>query len=100
MPFELDWTTVAAVIVALAAIGGLLVQFFKRDKPWRKGQQDLKERASLLESRVENIATRVEELKGKIEDHDRRDEKDFERIEGKIEKLTDLMIKMLSGEKE
>jgi len=37
--------------------------------------------------------------KKKLEEHELRDEKDFERIEAKIEKLTDLMIKMLSDGK-
>lgn len=92
------WGTVAAVIVALAAVLGLLVQIFKREKPWTKGQTELKLRVTKLESSSDSISKRVDDLKDTVEDHDRRDGKDFERLETKIEKLTDLMIKMISDD--
>lgn len=92
------WGTVAAVTVALAAVMGLLVQIFKREKPWTKGQTELKLRVIKLESSSDSISKRVDDLKDTVEDHDRRDGKDFERLETKIEKLTDLMIKMISDD--
>ena len=92
------WGTGAAIIVALAAVAGLLVQIFKREKPWTKGQTELKLRVTKLESSSDSISKRVDDLKDTVEDHDRRDGKDFERLEIKIEKLTDLMIKMISDD--
>ncbi len=92
------WGTGAAIVVALAAIIGLFVQFFKREKPWFKGQTELKLRVTKLESESDSISKRVDDLKNTVEDHDRRDGKDFERLETKIEKLTDLMIKMISDD--
>lgn len=94
-----DWATIAAVTVALAAIIGLLVQFFKKDKPWRKTQIDHNLRLTSLELQTKAIEEKLDILKETIEDHDQRDTKDFERIEGKIEKLTDLMISMLQDGK-
>ncbi len=92
------WGTGAAIVVALAAVAGLLVQIFKREKPWTKGQTELKLRVTKLESSSDSISKRVDDLKDTVEDHDRRDGKDFERLETKIEKLTDLMIKMISDD--
>jgi len=92
------WGTGAAIVVALAAVLGLIVQFFRREKPWQKGQADLKLRVTKLESESENLIRQINDVKSIIEDHDRRDEKDFERLETKIEKLTDLMIRMISDD--
>ena len=92
------WGVFAAIVVALAAVLGLLVQFFKREKPWQKGQASLKLRVTKLESATDSLSKQIDDVKSSIEDHDRRDEKDFERLETKIEKLTDLMIKMISDD--
>ncbi len=96
----LDWGTIAAIIVAVAAVGGLIIQWAKKDKPWRKGQTDLTIKLTAIESKVENIDDSLDTVKKMLEEHESRDEKDFERIETKIEKLTDLMIKMLSDGKD
>jgi len=92
------WGVGAALVVAIAAILGLLIQFFKREKPWTKGQTELKLRVTKIESDLGSVSKQIDDVKSIIEDHDRRDEKDFERIETKIEKLTDLMIKMISDD--
>lgn len=95
----LDWGTVAAVTVAVAAIMGLLVQFFKRDKPWRRTQEKHNIRLTSLEEQIKSLSKRIDNMKEMAQAHDSRDEKDFERLEGKIEKLTDLMIDMLTDKK-
>lgn len=92
------WGVGAAIIVALAAVLGLIIQFFRREKPWQKGQTELKLRVTKLESESVNLSKQIDNVKSIIEDHDRRDEKDFERLETKIEKLTDLMIRMISDD--
>ncbi len=91
-----DWGTVAAIIVAFAAIIGILIQFFKKERPWRKAQEEHNIRLTTLEGQTKSLSERVDILKDAIEAHDKRDEKDFERLEGKIEKLTDLMIDLLT----
>jgi len=96
----LDWGTIAAIIVAVAAIGGLIIQWAKKDKPWRKGQTELTIRLTAIEAKVESIDDSLDTVKKMLDEHDSRDQKDFERIETKIEKLTDLMIKMLSDGKD
>ena len=93
----LELGTIAAIIIAIAAILGILIQWVKRDKPWRKGQTDLTIRMTTIEGRVENINESIESSKKLIEEHETRDQKDFERIETKIDKLTDLMINIISN---
>lgn len=95
----LDWGTVAAITVAMAAVAGLIVQFFKKDKPWKRIQEKHNIRLTTLEEQVKSQSKRVDNLKEALAAHDGRDEKDFERLEGKIEKLTDLMIDMLTDNK-
>ena len=94
----IDWGTAAAVIVALAAVAGIIIQAIKREKPWRKAQIDHNVRLTALEIQVKANVEKVDQLKEMIDDHDHRDEKDFERLEGKIEKLTDITISMLQSE--
>ena len=85
----------AAIIIAVAAVLGLLVQFFKKDKPWKKVQIDHNLRLTSVEIKIDNLAESMDDLKQAIEEHEQRDQRDFERIESKIEKLTDLMIDMI-----
>ncbi len=91
----LDWGTLAAIIIAVAAVLGLLVQFFKKDKPWKKVQIDHNLRLTSVEIKIDNLAESMDDLKQAIEEHEQRDQKDFERVESKIERLTDLMIDMI-----
>lgn len=90
-----DWGIAAAIIVALAAIAGLFLQFMRRERPWKKSQEDHNLRLTSVEIKIDNQTDATEQLKQALEDHDIRDQKDFERIESKIEKLTDLMIDMI-----
>ena len=93
----LDWATTAAIIVALAAVAGLLLQFFKRERPWKKSIEEHNLRLTSIEIKIENFNDNVDSLKSALEDHESRDNADFIRIENKIEKLTDLMIDMLGS---
>ena len=89
--FGVDWATMAAIIVALAAVAGIIIQAVKREKPWKKAQSDHNIRLTSLEDKIDH-------LKEIIDDHDHRDEKDFERLENKIEKLTDITISILQND--
>ena len=93
----LDWGTIAALTVAVAAVAGIIIQAIKREKPWKRSQNEHNLRLITLELHMKAVEEKIDTLKQTVEDHDHRDEKDFERIEAKIEKLTDLMIGMLSS---
>ena len=95
-PFTgLDWGVAAAIIVALAAVVGLLLQFFRRERPWKKAQEEHNLRLTSVEIKIDNQTDALDDLKQAIDEHEQRDQRDFERIETKIEKLTDLMIDMI-----
>lgn len=91
----LDWGVVAAIIVALAAVAGLLLQFMRRERPWKKTQEDHNLRLTSVEIKIDNQTDAIDDLKQSLDEHEHRDQKDFDRIETKIEKLTDLMIDMI-----
>ena len=95
----LDWGTIAAMTVAVAAVIGIIIQAIKKEKPWKKAQSDHNLRLTSLELQTKSLTEKVDQLKEMIDDHDHRDEKDFERLENKIEKLTDIMIGMLQDDK-
>jgi len=92
----LDLGTIAAIIVAVAAVGGLIIQWVKKEKPWKKGQTKLELKITAMEGRMESIDDSLDTIKIMLTEHETRDEKDFDRVEAKIEKLTELMIKLLS----
>ena len=95
-PFTgLDWGVVAAIIVALAAVVGLILQFTRRERPWKKAQEEHNLRLTSVEIKIDNQTDAIDDLKQAIDEHEQRDQKDFERLETKIEKLTDLMIDMI-----
>lgn len=96
----LDLGTIAAIIVAVAAVGGLIIQWVKKEKPWKRGQTELEIKIAAIDSKVDNIDDSLDIIKNMLTEHEARDEKDFDRIEAKIEKITDLMIKMLSDSKD
>lgn len=95
----IDWTTIAAITVAVAAVAGIIIQAFKREKPWKKAQTEQNLRLTSIEFQTKSLTEKMDQLKEMIDDHDHRDEKDFERLENKLEKLTDLMIGLLQGDK-
>lgn len=97
--FVVDWGTVAAVTVAVAAVAGIIIQAMKKEKPWKKVQTEHDLRVTSLELQVKSLREQIEHLKDMLDDHDHRDEKDFERLENKIEKITDIMIGMLQNDK-
>lgn len=92
----LDWGTIAALTIAVAAILGIIIQWAKKDKPWHKGQTDLTIRITTMENKVESMNESLDTIKHMVELHEMRDGKDFDRVESKIEKLTELMIKIIS----
>jgi len=71
------------------------LQFMRRERPWKKAQENHNLRLTATEIKIANLADAIEDLKQAIDEHDQRDQKDFERLETKIEKLTDLMIDMI-----
>lgn len=97
-----DWATASAVIVAVAAVIGLIIQHFnQKDKSDNEPSDDEKQnlRINSIEIELKHLNENLELLRKKINDHEERDLRDFEKLEHKIEKLTDLMIELIQNEK-
>ena len=95
----MDWATIAAIVVAIAAVIGIIIQIFKREKPWQKVTNTQKLQISAIELELKHLHESLDLLRKEINDNDEHYQKDFERIENKIEKLTDLMIQLIQSDK-
>ena len=99
MADPITWPTVVALIGALAvgsvALMGYIIQNFKKDY-WREPVNKLDLRIARLEMNVKNLPQTIAITQQISDDHDVRLEKDLVRLEAKMEKITDLMIKMLT----
>lgn len=93
---QAEWSTVAAVVVAIVAVIGLFIQFFKNERPWKKLQDKHHIRLTQLEEQLKATVIRLEDVRKDLDELDARDSKDIERIEAKIEKIMDMMIQLLS----
>lgn len=96
----LDWPFIAALATAAGGIIGLVIQWFKRERPWKKIQDKLIVRTTINEEKIKALTIRIDSINERINDEIHRSEKDIERLDGQIEQLTALMIKMLTTNKE
>lgn len=93
---QTEWSTVAAVIVAIVAVIGLIIQFFKNERPWKRLQDKHHVRLTQLEEQLKATVTRLEDVRKDLDELDIRDARDVARIEMKIEKIMDMMIQLIS----
>jgi TolA-binding protein len=94
---QAEWSTIAAVVVALVAVIGLGIQFFKNERPWKRLQDKHHIRLTQLEEQLKATVLRLEDVRKDLDALDARDTKDIEHIENKIEKIMDMMIQLLSS---
>ena len=101
MSDPITWPTDVAIIGGLAVgavtIMGFIIQTFKKD--WRDPVNTLALRVTKIETEVGNLPRSMAAAQQISDDHDLRMEKDLIRLETKMEKITDLMIKMLTDAK-
>ena len=91
----LDWQTAAAIIIAGAAVISLLIQYFKKDDVWKEVTDKLTLRITTIEVQVKHLEESVELIRKKIDDVETHEGKELERVENKVEKLTDLLIQLI-----
>ena len=101
MTDPITWPTAVAIIGGLAVgavtIMGFVIQTFK--KGWCEPVINLDLRITRIETDLKNLPQRIATTQQISDDHDVRMEKDLIRLEIKMEKITDLMIKMLTEAK-
>ena len=97
--WEMAFTIVGLAFAIILGVSGFLINHLRNKKEWSKPFNDLENELLKIQGEYEQLDTRVQDLKENLTKHDERDSEDFKRIEGQIERLTDLVIKSLTQDK-
>lgn len=89
------FTIVGGISVAVVTIAGYLNQSFRREKPWQEPLAKLEATVIKMESQIEHVVSKSDDAQHDLRDHEKRNEKDFDRILERLEKVTGLMIDMI-----
>ena len=92
------FTIVGGIAVAAITIAGYLNQSFRRDMPWKDPIAKMNATVIKLESQLSQALSKVDDVQRDLQDHESRNERDFDRILERLEKVTDLMIDMIRDE--
>lgn len=93
----LDWPAVMAILGTMVILAGFFFKWFKKpDNKWQEGHQKQELRITKLEGDLENLNDKHDNLHEELDDLAKSTAKASERLENKIEKLTDLMIQYIS----
>lgn len=92
------FTIIAGVAVALVTIAGFITQSFKRETPWKDPVSKLNTAVVKLETQLSEVSTRIDNTQQSVKEQGLRNEKDFDRILERLEKVTDLMIDLIRDE--
>lgn len=91
-------TIIGGIAVTAITIAGFLIQNFKQAMPWKDPVSKLNTTVVRLETEMQTLMNKIENNEKDLTSHDVRNERDFERLHERLEKITDLMIKMLSDD--
>lgn len=86
----------AAIIIALVTVVGFIIKIFPRNVSWKEPINKIGSRLDILETRFEAFEKELGSLTTSLVQESERTDKEVDRLTQKIEKLTDLMIKMIS----
>jgi biopolymer transport protein ExbB/TolQ len=92
---NIDWISVTSIVMAAVAVVGLIIQYFKEERPWEKLITELKMKVAKIEQEDKHVSNSIELLRKVMDENDDRTQKNMERVDAKLEKLTDLMIQLL-----
>ena len=109
----LNWPTSFAIVASIATITTAVFGYLIKTRSVAKDSiappedishihtriSELKDRVSLVESDVKVVLTKLEAIEKQFSTHEDRDERDFERLNDKVDKLTDVLMKVLQDEK-
>ena len=106
---EITWPVAVSIMGTLVIIAGFLLNWFKKsDAPWSddvqraedKLQTSVREnehRTTVMEGKLHETIRRVNELKLDLKEIEDSSDKKMEKIEEKLEKITQLMIDILQN---
>jgi len=96
LTWEMAFTIVGVVFAIVLGTAGFAINHIRAKKEWSDPVNEIENDLLQLRSEYEQIIIRLKDLKENLEKHEDRDTEDFKRIEGQIERLTDLVIKSLT----
>ena len=94
--WEMAFTVVGVVFAVVLGAVGFAIRYMASKKEWAEPVNQIENDLLQVKAECEQITIRLNDLKENLEKHDDRDSEDFKRIEGQIERLTDLVIKSLT----
>jgi len=106
---EITWPVAASIMGTLVIIFGFLMNYIKKnEKPWADDLQktednvntnirEIEHRTTVTEGKQHELIRRVNELKDDIKAMEETADKKNEKIEEKLEKITQLMIDILQN---
>lgn len=89
----IDWAAIGAIITAVVAVITLIIKFWP--KPWLVQISSLEKDNSVLQTKIESIEKEIDSLTTSLVQESERNDKNIHHMNQKIEKITDLMIRMI-----
>ena len=96
LTWEMAFTIVGVVFAIVLGTAGFAINHMRAKKEWSEPVNEIENDLLQVKAEHEQLDIRLKDLKENLEKHDNRDSEDFKRIEGQIERLTDLVIKSLT----
>lgn len=101
---NLTWPATFAILGVAGIVVGAIVKLMpSKDKEWKDAIQELEnkldKRLTTLELNYPNIRVQIEEIKNALSDHEDDARGEIQKLDAKIEKLTDLLIDLVSGKR-
>lgn len=108
---DITWPVAATIISGLVVLFGFLVQIYGRKNLVIKDDFDalaarmyeadrlIEHRTTVLEGKIDTLTRSIDDAKQALALHTDVDNKNFDRIDDRLEKITDLMIDMIQNER-
>lgn len=90
-------TIIGSVVGISVAIGGYIIQNFRRENKWKDPVNELSNRVIKTETEIESHKHRLNSIEQEVKDHEEKNHKHHDRIYDRMEEMTDMMIKLISG---
>jgi len=97
VPFNISWQEIAALLSVVTAIGGGFIKIIQRSNEKLRIRVDMLEKD--LKEKIIECKDHISEVERKVSDDREKDvfnrDRAMEKIESRIEKLSDLIIKLI-----
>ena len=88
-------TIISGIAISVVVFAGYIHQTFKNESPWKEPIERLNTLVVKLETNILSLSSKIDDVQHNLTEHEIRNDKDFDRVHERLEKVTDLMIDML-----